>query len=301
MYGLENRAMLATLNVTTWSARKTDKARAAQIAGDTGAALDAASVSKHLLSKASLGEVTTAAGNIRALFYHFTLPWNDSGQRIMPTAMFIEASQKIGDAIRDYLDLIDNKFIPAYQDFLAYGYDQQRMGSMHDASDYPSADKVRSKFTASIKLLPFPDVADFRVDLADDMVDHMRNDMQTQISSALSASTADCWERLYDSVSRMAERLTAYAPATRDTKAAGIFRDSIVENCRELCRIMPSLNVQKDPNLESLRQEIERKLCQRDASQLRESDSERATQATDAALIARKMSAFMGPTCDQAA
>ena len=35
-----------------------------------------------------------------------------------------------------------------------------------------------------------------------------------------------------------------------------VFRDSLVENARELCELLPKLNMTDDPNLEAIRKEL---------------------------------------------
>jgi hypothetical protein len=76
-----------------------------------------------------------------------------------------------------------------------------------------------------------------------------------------------------------------------DPKA--VFRDTMVENTRELCALLPRLNFADDPNLEDLRQQVEGSLLLHPDA-LRNNPVVRQDKAREAKDIMDKMSAFMG-------
>ena len=108
-----------------------------------------------------------------------------------------------------------------------------------------------------------------------------------QVQRAEGMATRDCWDRLYKVVSKAAEKLA-------DPK--GIFRDSLVENARELCELLPRLNVMDDPNLEAMRHSVEKALCVHDADDLRKSSIMRNETAAKLASIMDTMGAFYAPS-----
>ena len=83
----------------------------------------------------------------------------------------------------------------------------------------------------------------------------------------------------------MAEKLA-------DPKA--IFRDTMIENTRELCALLPRLNFADDPNLEAMRQEVEQSLAGNHPDALRNDPDLRRDKAAEAKAIMDKMRAFMG-------
>jgi hypothetical protein len=94
----------------------------------------------------------------------------------------------------------------------------------------------------------------------------------------------EVWDRLYERVKHMAEKLA-------DPKA--IFRDTMVENTKELCALLPRLNFMDDPDLESLRQQVESSLLKHPEALRNDPDLRRDT-AAEAKQIMDKMSVFMG-------
>jgi hypothetical protein len=71
---------------------------------------------------------------------------------------------------------------------------------------------------------------------------------EERVAQAFKDAQADAVKRLYDAVARIRERL-----ASPDA----IFRDSLIENARELCGVLSRLNLADDAKLEELRRETE--------------------------------------------
>jgi hypothetical protein len=68
----------------------------------------------------------------------------------------------------------------------------------------------------------------------------------------------------------------------------------MIENAREICMILPRLNFADDPNLESLRQEVEMGIANHHPDALRNDPDLRRDTAAEAKAIMNKMSVFMG-------
>jgi len=67
----------------------------------------------------------------------------------------------------------------------------------------------------------------------------------------------------------------------------------MVDNAREICALLPRLNFTDDPNLESMRQEVEASLIKHPDALRNDPDLRRDT-AAQAKQIMDKMSVFMG-------
>ena len=93
------------------------------------------------------------------------------------------------------------------------------------------------------------------------------------------------WERLYKTVSHMAETLS---------DPAATFKNTLVENTQDICAVLTKLNVTDDPNLERLRQEVEATLTNTSPEVLRHDPDARRDTAEDARAIMAKMGSFMG-------
>jgi hypothetical protein len=95
----------------------------------------------------------------------------------------------------------------------------------------------------------------------------------------------DVWQRLYDKVKHIEERLA---------NPSAVFRDTMLENARELCELLPRLNFADDPTLEQMRREVEQKLVSYHPDALRNDPDLRRDTAAKAKEIMDRMSVFMG-------
>ena len=86
-------------------------------------------------------------------------------------------------------------------------------------------------------------------------------------------------------------RLRAYS--VQAGKVSNPFRDSLVQNLRDLCDLIPRLNFANDARLESLRQKIESELLAHSASELRDDYKVRESVAQAAQQISDSVSEFM--------
>ena len=123
-----------------------------------------------------------------------------------------------------------------------------------------------------------------RLNLQGGEVDRIRERIESRVKKATDTAMNDLWERLYQSVSRMAERLD---------NTDKVFRDSLVNNLCSLTELLPRLNVTDNPNLETMRREIEGKLWQTSPASLRTDTTARKKTAHEAKNI---MAGYMGVT-----
>ena len=72
-----------------------------------------------------------------------------------------------------------------------------------------------------------------------------------------------------------------------------IFRDSLIENARELCDVLTRLNLTDDPKLETLRRQTEL-LVQSEPQLLRDNPDVRVSTANEAQAILDAMTATYG-------
>jgi hypothetical protein len=176
----------------------------------------------------------------------------------------------VRDFVDNYDDLKDNA--------------QRFLGGLYNESDYPLRHEVVSKFNIDMAVFPVPST-DFRVSIADHELTAIQQDVERRVAEAQGKAMQDVWQRLYDRVKHMADKLA-------DPKS--IFRDSMIENAREICALLPRLNFMDDPNLEALRQEVEMGISNHHPDALRNDPDLRRDTALEAQRIADAMRGFMG-------
>jgi hypothetical protein len=100
---IQTAAVLVDLNIRAWSARKLDKKVSSEIDASKGTKTKAGNYNKHLLAGTDkLEEVQRVVSAARTWHYEQTLPWSDSGSRLLPMQNFFSYKQELG--------LFDQKF-----------------------------------------------------------------------------------------------------------------------------------------------------------------------------------------------
>ncbi len=292
MSALQSKAMLAGIKISMWSARKLDRKVTDETNVAKGASADAGRYNKALLAKSALAEIQEIAGRARKTCAARTLPWADSGQRILSATGYDEFTK----AMRGISYEFEAARIKVRDNFTAYIEDARAsLGEMFDPADYPTADEVFERFRYKVQIWPMPSAADFRVDVGDAEAARIRADIQSEFDAAMSEAVKDVYGRIHAVTSKMAEALNAYVPPNPDKKGdrgEKVFHNSLVENVRELATLLPSLNFTGDAGIASMAAELA-KLTKHDAADLKDSDSIRATIAREAAKIASHVSDYM--------
>ncbi len=287
---LATKAMLSTLTIRAWSARKLDKEVSAEVNASHNANADAGRYTKALVDKAAMETLKGVASRARTLFYERSLPWLDSGLRILSARGYVEYSEKIR-ALQAEFNSAVTSFVATYNAHVDAA--KLALNGLFKAADYPSESEIRDRFEFRFQFMPCPDAGDWRVDLSAAQVETLTADLVARQKEQLAAATRDVYGRIAETVARMADRLKAYKPSNKTDKAQGVFRDSLVENVRELVDLLPSLNLTGDANLSAIAARMARELCAEDAKSLRENDKARESVAASAAAILEQVGAFM--------
>ena len=277
---LREDAMIVRLKVRQWSARKYDKKVTHKVADEFGAGDDAGRYNKVLISKDLMKKLTTAVSNIRNYHYEATLPWDDSGARILPAAMFMDYSKKMRE-LRTNFESAVSDFVDNYDDYREEA--RIRLNGMFNEDDYPSRFEVESKCSVETNIEPVPSSDDFRVNIQSKDQDRLKAELDNRVDSLVKSAMADLYDRLFSVVNSMVERLSG----------DGIFRDSLVGNIEDLVSIIPKLNLTNDPKIEEFRKEVLKKLTVKSPAELRSDPKVKIAVASDAQAILDKMSGYL--------
>lgn len=292
---IHSRAMLVTVGVSVWSARRFDKKVTEEVNREHAASDEAGRYNKHLFAdKApSHKEVMRLAGQVRATHYANTLPWDDEGWRLLPSANY-DAYTKAMRAIRAEFEAAVEAFLAEYPDLVIAAKDA--LNGLWKEDDYPGVNEIRRKFSMGIEYSPVPAAGDFRLDLPADQVLEIERTVKDRVERATQAAMRDAWQRLYDVVKRIHVRLTAdkvQADVLTGPDKASI-RNSLIESAQETAEVLARLNATQDPALEALRKRVLDELTQVDAVTLREDRTAREETAAKAAAILDAMKEFYG-------
>ena len=236
---IQNKAMLATLCIQQWHARKTDKDVTQEVETKHGAH-DSGRFSKALVSKDLLAPIAKFTSRLREWHYGMTLPWTDNGARLLPATMFLDYSTKVRQAKTDYANLVD-AMVRAYPAEVQAA--RARLGTMYNPDDYPDPSDLSAEFKIGVEFTPVPTSSDFRVDLNNEAMDEIKQQITDSVHLRQEEAVKATFTRVREVVSKMDDRLS-------DPKA--IFKDTLVSNVGDLCKVLDGLNITGDVRIDEI-------------------------------------------------
>lgn len=263
---IDTCALLAEINVSVWTARKLDRNTTDEVVmSKNAAAKDAARVNKHLFAgRKELEVIVECAGRARRYLYDNTLPWSDSGQRLLPTASFFKFSQRMNDFEAEFDEKVE-AFVTAYPTLITA--QAMALGSMFRRDEYPTPESIRDKFRFRTTYVPVPDAGDFRIDVGNDAIKELQEQLQRSADERVQTALGEIRDRLVAHLQRMSDRLVV--DVVDGNEKGRKFHDTLVTGAYDLCETVKVLNITNDPEIEHTRRELEKLLGTTTADELR--------------------------------
>jgi hypothetical protein len=267
----ELNAVLVCLSIRCFSNQRQDRAITDEVKLKKALGQGAGKWVKYKLPDECLTPIRKFAGVVRQFHYDHTSPW-DEGQRLLSGKARQAYDERIIEFRQEY-DKLADEFIVQYPNWI------EQAKIMHagtfDQSDYPEPATCREQFGVNLCYFPVP------------KPEHFNNEMKELYGHALVAITEkkvgeavqNAWERLLKPVTAMAERLSS---------PDSVFRDSLVENVKEMTALIPELNLTNDPELAKAAELIEKQLGELSPDTLRESKVQRKAAAEKANEILKR-------------
>jgi len=265
-YNIDTCAMLVEFNASQWTARKLDKSTTDEVlkgkqAGDKGAAR----VNKNLLAgRKELEIINQLVGEVRTYMYNNTLPWSDTGIRLLPTAKFMDFNDTMATYESKFNDLVD-EFISVYPTLITA--QAMALGDMFNRSDFPAPSDIAHRFNFRLNFMPVPTAGDFRIDVGNDAQKEIKEKLSKLADERIDNAMRDIKTRLKDHLARMSDRL-AVDVINQEVKTR-TFHDSLLHTAHDLCNLVKSLNVTNDQSLEEARKALEKAINGVDIQDLR--------------------------------
>ena len=246
---ISSSAVLAKLNISVWTANKLDHGATAQVIAVNGAADKAAQVRKNLMAGTrARKDIADFAAECRLWHNQWTLAWDDRGSRLLPTSLFLDYKAQANKR-RDKFNAMVNGFLHNYAAHVQTSANY--LGTLFDASDYPTEDQVRQKFGFHLVFTPVPESGHFILDIPQQELEETKASCELEIQQRTTDAMRGAWDRLYKMLSTMRDKLEE----TEDSKKR--WHDSFVTNAQELCQMLTHLNVTGDAELEKARKGLE--------------------------------------------
>lgn len=285
MSNLNAMAVLASLHVGKWSGRKTDAQATGDLCEREKASRGAVKVNKTLVFGELFDQIRDLETKARKVFYSSTLPWTDDGARILAAKTYVDVTSRFADFRDEYMRLAD-KVAAAIEG--EKGEAKARLGGLYKEEDYPTIEEIRDKYHFEFTCSPIPTGSALAGMLGAAEREALAAQITDRVKGAEAAAKRDIYDRITTVVGKMAEVLPRYDP-TQKGKDKGTFRDSLVDNVRELTDTLEDLNYDNDPRVTEIRKTIEAKALRYTADELRESAKKREEVAASAADILAAM------------
>lgn len=256
---IASSAVLIDLSISTWTGRKLDKRASQEVVNQNNAAKGVANVSKKLLGDcAELDAVQKFAANARNIHYAMTTPWSDLGLRLCTTRAYLGSDTRAG--YEKEMSALQQEFFRLVDLFLqAYDWEiqnaQLKLGSLFNPDEYPTVEALRSKFKFRFAAMPVPEAGDWRLDVGNEAAESLRGQYEKFYGDQLKTAMGDVWQRTYEVLSKMSERLDYGDDANKK-----IFRDTLVSNVKDMVTMLNDFNVTNDPVMTKAARDLEQAL-----------------------------------------
>jgi hypothetical protein len=257
-------AVLVELNISVWPASKIDREITDKVNSDAGAVRGASQTKKNLFAGTSLRkDISDFAARVRLYHNKHTLPWADKGERMLPTALFMDYKQTM-NGFEQTFNMMCNNFYIEYPRLVAEA--PTALQGLYKAEDYPELTDVRLKFGFRRTVKPVPEAGDFRLDIPAYDLEEMRSEFMSQQDRKLAEAMREPWERLHKVLVGVSEKLTDVEGDDGKKR----YHDTLLTNPLELCSLLTKLNITNDPKLEEARRQVEVAMLNADMESIKE-------------------------------
>lgn len=239
--------MLATLSISVWGGEAKDRRLSDESAFLNRADRGRLRTHKALVRKELLQPVKQAARKAREAFWRYTAPGERAGERILPAGAILDLTDEIQQ-------IETHEFWPAVDEFVrSYDPEAERhvLGNAWNAADYPSHAAIRSRFGLGLSVSPYPDPDALRVSLGSEWEARVRREAELRAQHQLERITRDAAQRIYQQLTRWAERITPVDGKRRK------LHDTLFTALEDVLHVLPHLNVAADPRLDRAHDDVQ--------------------------------------------
>jgi hypothetical protein len=268
---LSSSAMLVSLSVSLWTARKLDKKVSNDVDISNSTKTKAGNYHKNLLAgDTSIAAIQKLAGLIRTYHLTQTSPWNDNGARLLTTSQFFIYKNEMARLEKQYWDLVKD-FVAGYGTRISAAAFQ--LGSLFDRDEYPDVEQVTDKFGFRVNYAPLPESGDFRIDINNEGLNDLKDSYDALYEANIEKISADNYDRLYKILTQLSFGLRT----NEDDGTKGKMYESVLDNAKALCQLLTHFNVKQDTQLEAMRLQLEENITGLNCKDIKDSDYVRVT------------------------
>jgi hypothetical protein len=261
---ISSSAVLVDLSISVPTGIKLDKEKSDKVNEDNNTANKrVAKVTKDIYAGSdTLHQIIKKASLIRSMNMNLTLPWNDSGTRLLPNANLIEHQTEIGEARTEFEELVQ-KFREKLPDLRETA--KIKLGTLYKESDYPHDDVVMSKFKFGCVYSPVAEAGDFRIDIGNEARRELDEQYEAASQGRLESSMADVWGRFHKVLQTISKNMVDAADGGQKR-----YHKSMLTNAEKLVDLMKAFNITDNPVMENARLELHKVLQTADIDDIKQ-------------------------------
>jgi len=283
---LQKKCMLVTFSASMYTGRKKDKAATETVSEKYGNELSLGSFVKQSIPAEYLNAIQSNINEFRVFLYFNTLPWTHKGDLLLSTDLYKKVMNKQRTCYLEH-EKLTAEFLENYELYQADA--KTRLNGLYNAADYPSASKVKNKFSWSIDFQAIQSAENFKVDLAQDEINEIASKIALNNNAAVKNAMSNVWQRVFDAIKALSEKMKESRTDKTGANVSPIFRNSIIENIKELIEILPGLNITNDQALTDAAADLSKDIANINPDVLRENKELRKDTADKADAILNKI------------
>lgn len=244
-------------------------------------------VSVNAFGNEDLAKILQCQNKLRVWFFSNSVPWDQQAFRLIPNSKLAELDEKYNEAIMEQAKL-EKVFLDNYERDLAKR--KEELGGLADMIRFPERIHFKDRFRIERSELPVPSPGeDPRAGWSDEQRAEFQAHIEKQQKESINRALIDIAERAASKIAHVYEKTSNYTGAKK-----GAFRDSMIENCRDLVGVISDLNINSDPTIEGIRRDIEEKICKYTPDELRKDKDKRDEVRDVSADLLDRIGVFAG-------
>ena len=281
---LQKKAILVYFSAPSYTGIKKDKRGRKAIAEKFGSDETASRAQKETLPLEKIKKIMSIPANFRnQSLYKLAIPYRVKGEYLLPVVSYDKLMDAERMAKSEWEPLVDDLVDNEYENLIEES--KKRLNGLFDISDYLTKAQLKKRFSWKIVFSPVPSSGHLIADITNELTAELTADMDNMENIAIQNGMKNVWHRVFDAVSALSKKMKETRKDKNDNDVSPIFRDSIIENIKDLVELLPSLNITDDPALEQARKDLENDLIGIDPDQLRENETDRKDLAKKADKI----------------
>ncbi len=290
---LRKRNLLVKASIKRLGHARKDKRASADMCNVEGASEEVAAVIKSIFNPTNpmIKDINRLAGLLRNHHIASTAPWDDNEFRIITAKAYGEYKEKCDAIVSEFMDAVE--LLISHRDEMVADA-KKHLGALFDPKDYPDATQMREAYHAEIITEVIPDRKDIRLDMDEERTQRLVDETIDREQKRIAKVTEHVFKVVRDELEHMNEALGRHGVKNEGDERAKGFRDSLVPRMQKLAGLLPALNIQNDPKLNKLAQEIAGKLCVVDSQDLRKDPNARAEVQGNCEKIIDSLDQYFG-------